>query len=179
MEEKWKGAAEILLAALLAFFSFLLSPWLAQNFAPFGYVGVFLFSVFASATIFLPVPSWILVFSLAQSFNPLLLGISAGLGSGIGELSGYLAGRGGKYLIGGDKTAFFEEHKKWIVKAEFPTLFIVSFLPNPFFDIAGVAAGILNVPLWRFLLAVVLGKILRFTLLAYFGIQILGAFGLM
>ncbi|MBU0586173.1 VTT domain-containing protein [Candidatus Micrarchaeota archaeon] len=174
MLKRFKGLIQISLATILCITAFFLSPWIADNFAPMGYLGVFFFSVVASATIFLPVPSWILVFSLAGTLNPLLLGICAGVGSGIGELSGYLAGRGGNYIIGADKSTIFNKHKEWIKKADIPVLFLVAFVPNPVFDIAGVAAGVLNISIWRFIFAVVLGKTLRFILLAYLGLQILG-----
>lgn len=176
MQEKLKGAIDIALALVIGIIAFLLSPWLAASFAPLGYAGVFIFSLVASATILLPVPSWILVFSLASSFNPLLLGICAGLGSGIGELSGYLAGKGGNYIIGHQRIELFEQHKQWIIKAEAPFLFLLAFLPNPLFDIAGIAAGVLNVPVWRFLLPVTAGKILRFIILAYLGLHFLRGF---
>ncbi len=172
-----KGAGELILAVIIAIASFFLSPWLAENFAPLGYLGVFIFSIVSSATIFLPVPSWIMVFSLSGSLNPLILGITAGVGSGLGELTGYFAGRGGTAIVGADKFSLLNSHKKWIAEAEFLTLFVVSFLPNPFFDIAGIAAGIMKVQFWHFLIAVVLGKTARFILFAYFGFSILNSFG--
>ncbi len=168
-----KGAWELVLALAIGAIAFLISPWFADRFAPLGYLGVFLFSLVASATIVLPVPSWILVFSLSGSLNPLLLGIAAGAGSGLGELTGYFAGRGGTALVGTDKISLLDSHKKWITKAESITLFVVAFLPNPFFDIAGIAAGILKIPVWRFLIAVILGKTARFILFAYFGFRLL------
>ena len=57
-----------------------------------GYVSVFLVSLVSSATIFLPLPGFVLVIASAPYLNPVLLGIAAGLGSGLGEFSGYLAG---------------------------------------------------------------------------------------
>lgn len=176
MNEKLKGIAEIAFALAFGILAFLLSPWLSENFAAFGYLGVFLFSLFASATIILPVPSWILVFSLSNSFNPLLLGLAAGLGSGLGELTGYFAGQGGTFILGKGKLNLLDEHKKWIKEAEFLSLFAASFFPNPLFDIAGLAAGMLKIPVWRFLFAVILGKTARFILFAYFGLHAFNGF---
>ena len=46
-------------------------------------------------------------------------------------------------------------------------LFVVSLIPNPIFDLVGVAAGALRYPIWRFLIAVWAGKILKFSIFAY------------
>ena len=42
-------------------------------------------------------------------------------------------------------------------------------IPNPFFDVAGVAAGILKMPLPRFLLAVWIGVTIKMGLFAWVG----------
>ena len=39
------------------------------------------------------------------------------------------------------------------------TVFVMAAIPNPLFDVAGMAAGSLRFPLWRFLLAAFLGKL--------------------
>ena len=46
-------------------------------------------------------------------------------------------------------------------------LFLVSLVPNPIFDIVGIAAGALHYPVWRFLGLVWAGKILKFGGIAY------------
>ena len=37
-----------------------------------------------------------------------------------------------------------------------------AFIPNPFFDAIGFAAGVMRYPIWKFVLACFLGKSLRF-----------------
>ena len=46
-------------------------------------------------------------------------------------------------------------------------LFLISVIPNPIFDIIGVAAGALRYPLWRFLAVVCVGKLIKFVTFAY------------
>ena len=46
-------------------------------------------------------------------------------------------------------------------------LFLLAFIPNPVFDLAGVTAGALRYPLERFLAVVLIGKILKFVGFAY------------
>jgi len=45
----------------------------------------------------------------------------------------------------------------------------LAFIPNPLFDLAGMASGALKLPLWKFLLACVIGKILKMLMFAYAG----------
>jgi uncharacterized membrane protein YdjX (TVP38/TMEM64 family) len=49
----------------------------------------------------------------------------------------------------------------------------MAFIPNPFFDLAGIIAGALGFRLRFFLLAVWVGKTLRALLLAYGGYSLL------
>ncbi len=51
----------------------------------------------------------------------------------------------------------------------FVTLFVLSAIPNPVFDMAGIAAGMLRFPVHRFLLACWLGKTLKGVAVAYLG----------
>jgi membrane protein DedA with SNARE-associated domain len=55
-------------------------------------------------------------------------------------------------------------------------MFVMSFMPSPLFDVAGLAAGAARVPIRIFFPAVLLGKVLRGTLMAaagYWGIGII------
>lgn len=175
MDEKVKGALAILFAVGITAASFLIGPYLAQ-FESFGYFGAFLIGLVTSATIFLPAPGVAIIAVLGRSLDPLWLGIAAGIGSGVGELTGYLAGLGGNYLISADKNKIYAEQEKWLKKADMPVIFLLALIPNPIFDLAGIAAGALRIPVWRFLLPCILGKIIKFTLFAYFGWWSLGWF---
>jgi len=154
------GAVAITLIAIYSFSQF---HFLRQ----LGYPGIFLISLISSATVFVPLPGFAVVFAMGAYLNPLLVGIAAGLGSGIGEISGYLAGYAGHGAV--ERTRIFRSHKKQIEKYGAPAIFLLAFLPNPIFDVAGVASGAIKMPMWKFLLATVCGKILRYILLAYAG----------
>jgi uncharacterized membrane protein YdjX (TVP38/TMEM64 family) len=45
----------------------------------------------------------------------------------------------------------------------------LAFIPNPFFDLAGVAAGTLKIPVFTFLLFTFIGKTFKMLLFAYAG----------
>ena len=53
-------------------------------------------------------------------------------------------------------------------------IFVLSFIPNPIFDIAGVIAGGLKIHWTHFLSACVLGRVFRYVLLALLGNFTLG-----
>jgi len=137
------------------------------NLAGYGYLGVFLISLLGNATVILPVPSLAVVFAGGGVLNPLLVGLVAGLGEPLGELTGYLAGYGGSAVIA--DTPRFERVKDWMRRRGFLTLFVLSAIPNPLFDLAGIAAGALRYPVWRFLAACWLGKTSKALILAYLG----------
>ena len=70
--------------------------WMTDLVANYGYTGAFFISIFGNFTVFFPVPYVITIYAFGASLNPLLLGISCGLGATIGEFSAYLIGRGGR-----------------------------------------------------------------------------------
>ena len=132
-----------------------------------GYLGAFLISMLGSATILIPVPAWAVVIGLSKSLDPLVLGVVAGVGSAIGELTAYLFGHGMGRLI--EKKKEFKDQKRWIQKNDFWAILVLSFLPNPLFDMAGLAAGAAKVPWQRFVLFCAIGRVLRFTLFGIAG----------
>ncbi|MBD3390026.1 hypothetical protein GF415_03680 [Candidatus Micrarchaeota archaeon] len=157
---------EILIALLIGAMVLLLSDQIA-TLGNWGYIGAFFISIMGSATILIPVPSWAVIVGLAKTLNPLTLGIVAGLGSAIGELTAYLFGNGMGRLI--EKRKDFQDQKEWIQKNDFWSIFVLSFLPNPLFDIAGLAAGAAKVHWLRFVGICAVGRVLRFILFGYAG----------
>jgi uncharacterized membrane protein YdjX (TVP38/TMEM64 family) len=51
--------------------------------------------------------------------------------------------------------------------------FILAAIPNPLFDVAGIAAGVVRFPIWKFLLSAWAGKTLKAILFAGAGRQLL------
>ncbi len=71
----------------------------AAQLAVYGYPGIFLLSILANATLFLPAPGVAFVFSMGAVFPPLPVALAAGAGAALGELSGYLAGFPGRAVL--------------------------------------------------------------------------------
>jgi len=140
--------------------------------AAIGYPGIFLVSLLGNATIILPAPSLALVFAMGSALPWPLVGLAAGAGEALGEMTGYLAGIGGRAIIG-DKKAY-ARLVDWMQRRGGITVFVLSAIPNPFIDLAGIAAGTLRYPVWRFLLFCWLGKTLKTLFIAWAGAQSLG-----
>ena len=135
--------------------------------AAVGYPGIFFVSLLGNATVVLPAPSLALVFAMGSALSPVLVGVVAGAGEALGELTGYALGYGGQAVI--ENEATYGRLVAWMERRGGITVFVLSVIPNPFFDLAGIAAGSLRYPVWRFLLFCWMGKTIKTTLVAYAG----------
>jgi membrane protein YqaA with SNARE-associated domain len=134
----------------------------------YGYPGIFLLSVLASATIVLPAPGLVFVAGAgALGLNPIGVGLAAGLGATVGELSGYITGWSGQAVI--ENRELYDRLVAWMRRYGVWVIAVLAFLPLPVFDLAGVAAGALKMPVARFLIFCALGKIPKMTLVALAG----------
>lgn len=146
----------------------------ASGLSSVGYPGVFLLSLLGSASMVVPIPGLISLCTVSAILNPFTLGVLAGIGETIGEITGYAVGFGGKGLL--DKSRLYRWLKQWMERRGGLVIFVVSIVPNPIFDIVGIAAGATRYPLKRFMLIVLVGKILKGLIVAYscyYGIRLL------
>lgn len=174
---RWMNALRIgaLLAITLGSFWLALNPEWVRSFGRWGYLSVFLTSLLSSATVIIPAPGLAVVFAMGGALDPLTLGIIAGIGSGLGELSGYVAGASGRELILHNKG--FSGRLHWFTtRYTYPALFVLAILPLPVFDIAGVIAGALKMRVSHFLAVVISGKIIKHVLVALAGAGSWGIF---
>ena len=95
--------------------------------------------------------------------------VLAGVGEAMGEITGYALGYSGKGVI--DKSRLYNRFERWVRKRGGVVIFIVSVIPNPVFDVLGIAAGALRYPLRRFLLIAWAGKTIKNVGIAYAGAQ--------
>ena len=139
----------------------------ASELAIYGYPGIFLISFMAYATVLLPAPGVALVFTMGSVFNPIGVAIAAGTGAALGELSGYLAGFSGQAVV--ERADVYDRLTRWMQRNGSLTVLVLAAIPNPFFDLAGVAAGSLKMPILRFLLWCWIGEIIKMTIFAFAG----------
>ncbi len=144
----------------------------------YGYAGLFVINLVGAASIMMPSPAAASVFGGGALLGGFLglpaflwVGLVAGLAEAIGELTGYAAGYGGSIIV--QKRPEYRRIHGWMERHGTTTMFLMSVVPNPLFDIAGIAAGVVQMPVGRFFLAVLGGKVIKDIYLA--GIGGLGA----
>jgi len=139
----------------------------AEKLAVYGYPGIFILAFLAYATVLLPAPGVAVVFTMGAVFNPVGVALAAGAGAALGELSGYLAGFSGQEVV--ENVAIYDRLAGWMRKNGPLTVLVLSSIPNPFFDLAGVAAGALKMPVGRFLFWAWIGETTKMFLFATAG----------
>lgn len=136
----------------------------------YGYFGIFLLSIAANATIIIPLPGVAFTTAMGAIFNPMWVAVAAGLGAALGELTGYMAGFSGQGIA--ERSVLYNRLTTWMKAHQnlaYGAILLLAFIPNPLFDLAGVSSGALKLPLWKFLLACAIGKILKMLIFAYAG----------
>jgi uncharacterized membrane protein YdjX (TVP38/TMEM64 family) len=168
-----KGSRNTILRGLSLIAVIAISIWIysikdqAAQLAKYGYPGIFFIAMLSSATVFLPAPGVAIVFAMGSIFNPWLVALFAGSGAAVGEMVGYLAGYSGQGIV--ENTKIFIRIEPWVRRYGVFAIFFFSAIPNPFFDIAGVAAGLLKIPALQFFIACWLGELLKMLAFAYAG----------
>jgi membrane protein DedA with SNARE-associated domain len=138
----------------------------------FSYPGIFLISILTNATLIMPAPGVAITFAMGGVFNPYGVALAAGAGATLGELTGYLAGFSGQGLV--EENPTYEKLENWTRKHGGWAIFTLALIPNPVFDLAGIAAGVLGIPLSKFLLWVLAGKVLKMLAFSLAGAGMIG-----
>ena len=111
--------------------------------------------------------------------SPLLVALVAGTTGTVGELSAYALGVSGRGAV--NRGRLYGRVEGWMRRRGWLVLFLLSVIPNPVFDIAGVIAGALRYPLWGFLWIIWIGTFIKFLVVVYacaYGVEgFLGALG--
>jgi len=186
------GTAIVLLVAALVGMSLL--SWLAEldqdDLKSLGYPGLFVANFLGTATIFVPVPGLTaagqaLIVTMAENHNLWLVAAAGGAGMTLAETTAYATGRLGRavgeerhWLLRGRLGEILrraaELVNRLMLRWGFLTLLVLSAVPNPLFEFAGITAGAVRMNFWRFLLAVAIGKGIRALTLALVGSWVFG-----
>ena len=143
------------------------------KYAPLAYLAVFVITLLSSSTIIIPAPGTAFVMAAASMWNPAIVAIAASIGGTLGELTGYYAGYVGTKIIITDYKAGYERAVGWMNRYGVWTISFFAFVPLLLFDLVGIVAGALRVPVWKFLLACWAGRLPRNFIEAYFGAAII------
>jgi membrane protein YqaA with SNARE-associated domain len=152
--------------------------WLKDFAIQYGYLGVFLISLIGAMSIFVPIPYTVVIFILGglSSFEPLWIAVAAGIGSAIGEFSGYLLGVGGRKVIGNKYKKRMEFITKLFKKYGPVAIFVFALTPLPD-DLLFIPLGVMRYSLLRAFIPALLGKFFSNLIIAYSGrlsLQIIG-----
>ena len=132
----------------------------------YGYPGAFVISVILNGTILFPVSNVAVMIGLGATLPlPWLVGVAGGFGAAFGEMTGYLAGRSGRGLLARSKVYIRVEG--WVKKWGWLAVFIMAIVPFVF-DVVGIIAGALRMPVWRFFIACWLGRTIFYVFAVYF-----------
>lgn len=147
-----------------------ISNWLYTFATQYGYLGIFLISLFGAMSILVPIPYTIVIFILgaSSSFDPLLIAVAAGLGSAIGEFSGYLLGVGGRKIIGDKYMKKVDFITKLFKKYGSVAIFIFALTPLPD-DLLFIPLGVMRYSFLHAFIPAVLGKFFSNLVIAYSG----------
>ncbi len=162
------------------------TAWVWMVLKPLGSWGVFAIGFIDSAFFGLPLDPVVAGYVYANHALAPLYVVMASAGSAVGSVIIYVIGRkGGELLI--EKRvgkARLERLRDRFERQEFFALMVPSMLPPPTpFKLFLLAAGAFKMYLRDFLLAIFLGRVIRFTILAVltirFGPQVVGAMAMM
>jgi len=143
------------------------SPERLETLEGYGYLGAFLISLTFNATVILPAGNVLVMAALGAVLpSALLVGLAGGVGAAIGEITGYMAGYSGRGVVA--RLKLYNRMVEWLKKWGMLAIFFLSLIPF-FFDLAGIAAGVLRYPLWKFLIACWLGRTVLYIAMAFAG----------
>ena len=144
--------------------------WMNSFALQYGYFGIFLISLLGATSVFVPIPSTIVIFTLGASstFDPLWIAVAAGIGAAIGEFSGYLIGFGGRRIISEKQKTKMDFLTKLFRKFGPIVIFIFALTPLPD-DLLFIPLGVMRYSVIRAFIPALLGKFFSNLIIAYSG----------
>lgn len=160
-----------LLGTIALTIALVLLPLDVASWGALGYLGAFMLTLLSSATVLVPSVALgaALKFGAASTLNPILVGLVSGIAAGLGESTGYLAGRSGAELAHIQDRPAYRRIAAWVERRGTLTVFVLAAIPLPLIDLAGLAAGAMGMSFVRFEIACLAGKITRFVPVALLG----------
>jgi len=149
--------------------------WMMNLSGAYGYFGIFLISLIGAMSIFFPIPYTVVIFALGERFEPLWIAVAAGIGSAIGEFSGYLLGVGGRKVISEKYKKKMDFLVRVFNKYGAITVFLFALTPLPD-DLLFIPMGVMRYSIVKAFIPALIGKFCMNLIVAYsgrFSIQII------
>ncbi|MCL4369085.1 MAG: VTT domain-containing protein [Actinobacteria bacterium] len=173
MRRHWTQIVSLAIAFAVVLTIWLVKPDLKQLQA-YGLLGIFVTMLVSSATVLVPVPGLTMALAVGPHWNPLLIGLAGGAGAAIGELTGFMAGYGSRFMIEEHPNRLVRALEPWMRRYGFLAVLALAAIPNPAFDAVGIVAGALRLPAWQFFLAAGTGNSIKLAYIAMIGASIGG-----
>ena len=159
-----------LISFVIAFVIFGTVLWITGNLNAenVGYSGLWIISFIAAGSIVLPLPGPVAVCLAATpelGLNPLVIGFVSASAEALGEMTGYIAGISGRSLL--ERNKYYPRVQSLILRRGGFFLLVGAIIPNPFFDVIGIAAGGVGYPIRKFLAIVFVAKAIKSVAIAY------------
>lgn len=143
---------------------------LSQLLLQYSYLGVFLLSFIGTASIIIPIPYTLIIFTLSMSgqWNSTLLIIAGGLGSAFGELTGYALGYFGRRIVSEER----QRKMTYLVRVfdRYGPLAILVFALTPLpDDLLFIPLGMMKYKLYKVFIPSLVGKLLMVFILVNSG----------
>jgi membrane protein YqaA with SNARE-associated domain len=149
----------------------------------FGYIGIFVIGFVAGISVPVPISYLLMAFTLGGILNPVIVGVSGGLGAGIGGTMVYLLGRGGRQFFPNIKAYSVDQEASnkltvkfvnWAQRRGSIVVFVMSAMFNPVFAPMAIAMGALRFRLIKFFLMCVAGNVVKGLVISVAGYLGLG-----
>ena len=191
----------LFLGGIIAAFVVVVYYWQAiSRFQNYGYLGLFVIGLVSGCPLPLPVPYMVVTFVFGGILHPALVGVSCGLGLGVGGTLLYLTGRGGSRFFPWSSIFAFANNSdsdvpssrisrlvsRLLKQVRMPQImafaqrrsslvvFLMSAAINPFFVPMTIGMGTLHYRTWKFFLMCWAGQTVKSLGLAYAGYLGLG-----
>ncbi|MEJ2739437.1 MAG: VTT domain-containing protein [Dehalococcoidia bacterium] len=167
----WLAGMVLLTAGLVYLMAFIENHFKVsiKQYALLAYFIVLGVSFLSSCTILFPAPGMAFTMAAASIWNPVPVAIMTAIGASLGELTAYYAGYLGKKMIIDEQMHAYKWAKSWMDRYGIWAVFIFALVPMFVFDLVGIIAGALRLPIWKFYLACLAGRIPRSFVEAYIG----------
>ena len=165
-----------LFVADLASPSIMVYDWILEVSLVFGYFGAFIVAFLGNITYLVPIPYMIITFILGGLtsttgqflFDPVIVGLIAGLGATIGEMTGYLLGYGGSRFIDEEQRNAFSKYIDMHPRATPLLVWFLAISPLPD-DFVILPLGAAKYPWWKVAIPQFIGKSMFMILAAWLG----------
>jgi membrane protein YqaA with SNARE-associated domain len=134
----------------------------------YGYLGVFFTSLLGAMTIIFPIPYTLIIYLMGGFLDPLFVAVAGGLGSAVGEFSGYVAGYYGRKIVSDKQQRKMDYMMKLFDRYGSLGIFLFALTPLPD-DLLFIPLGIMRYKFLKAFIPCFLGKLLMSYILAYSG----------